>query len=92
MPGERAAPRPHCLNGYAGAWSAVGSSNLDWRSTIWNNEIDAIILGGDFGGQMEAMFRADTAASKTIDLASWRRRGLGERVRELKAKLVEELL
>ncbi len=75
-----------------GAWSAVGSSNLDWRSTIWNNEIDAIILGGDFGGQMEAMFRADTAASKTIDLASWRRRGLGERVRELKAKLVEELL
>ncbi len=75
-----------------GAWSAVGSSNLDWRSTIWNNEIDAIILGGGFGGQMEAMFRADIAASKIIDLASWRRRGLGERARELKAKLVEELL
>ena len=39
-----------------GAWSAVGSSNLDWRSTIWNNEIDAIILGEEFGGQMEAVF------------------------------------
>ncbi len=75
-----------------GAWSAVGSSNLDWRSTVWNNEIDAIILGNEFGGQMEAVFRADVAASKTIDLAAWRRRGLIERARELKAKLVEELL
>jgi cardiolipin synthase len=75
-----------------GAWSAVGSSNLDWRSTVWNNEIDAIILGPDFGGQMEAVFQADVAASKTIGLAAWRRRGLGERVRELRAKLAERLL
>ncbi len=75
-----------------GAWSAVGSSNLDWRSTVWNNEIDAIILDAGFGAEMEAVFRADVAASNTIDLASWRRRGLGERLRELQAKLVEELL
>jgi cardiolipin synthase len=75
-----------------GAWSAVGSSNLDWRSTVWNNEIDAIILGPIFGGEMEAVFRADLTASHEIDLAHWRDRGLGERIRELKAKLVEELL
>lgn len=75
-----------------GAWSAVGSSNLDWRSTIWNNEIDAIILDTDFGQQMEAVFRADVAASKTIDPTEWRHRGLGERVQELEAKLIEELL
>jgi cardiolipin synthase len=75
-----------------GDWSAVGSSNLDWRSTLWNNEIDAIILGAEFGARMEAVFQADVAASHTIDLAAWRRRGIGERVQELKAKLVEELL
>ncbi len=75
-----------------GMWSAVGSSNLDWRSTVWNNEIDAIILGTDFGGRLEAVFRADIADSRTIDLAHWRRRSLLERLRELKAKLVEELL
>ena len=75
-----------------GAWVAVGSSNLDWRSTVWNNEIDAIILGADFGSQMEAVFRNDVAASKTIALAAWRDRGLGERLHELKAKMVEELL
>ncbi len=75
-----------------GAWSAIGSSNLDWRSTVWNNEIDAIILGPEFGAQMEAMFQADVAASHTIDLAAWRQRGIGERLREMKAKLVETLL
>lgn len=41
---------------------------------------------------MEAVFQSDVAASKTIDLAAWRRRGLGELVREVKAKLVERLL
>lgn len=75
-----------------GAWSAVGSSNLDWRSTVWNNEIDAIILGEEFGGKMEALFRQDVAASHEITLAAWRRRGLGSRLQEWQAKLVEVLL
>ena len=75
-----------------GAWTAVGSSNLDWRSTVWNNEIDAIILGQDFGSQMETMFKGDVAKSRTITLENWRRRGVGERFREIKAKLVEQLL
>jgi len=70
----------------------VGSSNLDWRSTVWNNEIDAVILGAGFGGRMEAMFAADVAASRTISLAAWRRRGLGERLREMEARLVRRLL
>ena len=75
-----------------GAWSAVGSSNLDWRSTVWNNEIDAIILGEEFGGRMEALFRHDVAASRSIDLETWRSRGLGQRLQEIGAKLVETLL
>ncbi len=75
-----------------GQWSAVGSSNLDWRSTVWNNEIDAIILGPEFGARMEAMFKGDVAASHAIDLQSWHRRGVGERFREFRAKIVEALL
>ena len=75
-----------------GAWSAVGSSNLDWRSAIWNNEIDAIILGAEFGGAMEAMFADDVQASHTVTLEAWRRRGLGERFQELRAKVVKTLL
>jgi cardiolipin synthase A/B len=75
-----------------GMWSAIGSSNLDWRSTVWNNEIDAIVLGTAIGGQMEALFQDDLAASKTITLARWQRRSVLERVREIKARVVEELL
>lgn len=75
-----------------GAWTAIGSSNLDWRSTVWNNEIDAIILGSDIGGQMERVFQSDVDASKPIDLEQWRNRGIVERFHEMKSHLVEKLL
>ena len=75
-----------------GAWSAVGSSNLDWRSTVLNNEIDAIILGSQFGVQMEVMFARDVAASHTITLAEWRDRSLLERIKEWRSELIQELL
>ena len=75
-----------------GAWSAIGSSNLDWRSTVWNNEIDAIILGPEFGTQMETLFTADVATSTPVTIQAWQNRGLPERARELRAKLIERLL
>ena len=75
-----------------GQWSAVGSSNLDWRSTVWNNEIDAIILGSLFGQRMETVFEADERTSRRVTLAAWRHRGLVERLREMEAGLVAELL
>ena len=75
-----------------GAWSAVGSSNLDWRSVVWNNEIDAVIIDRAFGAKMEAMFADDVAASRTIDPAAWRSRPLGERLDEWGAQFVQSLL
>lgn len=75
-----------------GAWSAIGSSNLDWRSTLWNNEIDAILLDYGFGAQMETVFTADARASREVTFSQWRARGLMERLREMKAKLLEQLL
>ena len=75
-----------------GAWSAIGSSNLDWRSTVWNNEIDAIILNAEFGKRMEALFQIDLSASKTVEFSAWQHRSLEEHVQELKARLVERFL
>ncbi len=75
-----------------GIWSVVGSSNLDWRSTVSNNEIDAVVIGRSFGQQMEAMFQNDEAHSKQVTLQAWRHRGLGERLRELKAQTVQMFL
>ena len=73
-------------------WSTVGSSNLDWRSTILNNEIDAVILGRDFGMRMEAMFREDIRASRRITPEAWSQRGIGERLGETWARMLEVLL
>jgi cardiolipin synthase A/B len=39
-----------------GVWSTIGSTNLDWRSFLHNDEINAAILGRDFARQMDAMF------------------------------------
>ncbi|WP_458232788.1 phospholipase D-like domain-containing protein [Roseateles sp. P5_E8] len=75
-----------------GVLSSVGSSNLDWRSIVGNNEIDVIVLGDDFGDQMQALFSRDLAASQRIEAASWARRGLGPRLLESLARLIEPLL
>ncbi|HEY4040965.1 MAG TPA: phospholipase D-like domain-containing protein [Rhodopila sp.] len=68
-------------------WTVIGSSNLDRRSVVFNNEVDAVILGHDTAGQVEAVMRRFMAASREIDLARWRNRSFGERVDEWKARL-----
>ena len=42
-----------------GVWSTVGSTNLDWLSQSVNQEINAVVLGQEFGTQMKAMFDKD---------------------------------
>ena len=75
-----------------GAWSAVGSSNLDARSVIFNNELDALILDTAFGKKLEAMFGNDLAASREIDKRQWARRPFRERLDEWWARLVQIFL
>ncbi|MBB6250913.1 phospholipase D-like domain-containing protein [Nitrospirillum iridis] len=75
-----------------GDWSTVGSSNLDWRSVAFNNEINAVVLGAGFGQEMETMFQRDLRHAKAIDPQAWSRRGLGERLGEWGARLVEQVL
>jgi cardiolipin synthase A/B len=70
-----------------GVWSCVGSSNLDWRSALDNDEINAVILGREFAQQMQSAFAADMAASEVIDLAGWQRRPVLQRLKEVAARL-----
>lgn len=72
-----------------GVWSTVGSTNLDLRSFIHNDEVNAIILSREFAARMEEAFAEDLAASKAILLEDWRRRPLGERLKEAGARLWE---
>jgi cardiolipin synthase A/B len=70
-----------------GVWSTIGSSNLDVRSFLHNDEINAVVLGGEFAMQMEVMFAADLAESEQILLRDWRRRSLWLRVKERVARI-----
>jgi cardiolipin synthase len=75
-----------------GVWSCVGSSNLDWRSALDNDEINAVILGREFAQQMQAAYITDIAASQAIDLESWSRRSLVDRFKEMTARVWGRLL
>ena len=70
-----------------GVWSTVGSTNLDWRSFVNNQEINAVMLGQNFGAQMKKMFDQDLASSKQLTLQDWRRRSIGARIKERSARL-----
>jgi cardiolipin synthase len=75
-----------------GIWSCVGSSNLDWRSALDNDEINAVILGREFAQQMQAAYDKDIAASEAIELESWERRSLLLRLKEVTARVWGRLL
>jgi cardiolipin synthase len=72
-----------------GVWSTVGSTNLDWRSFLHNQELTAVILGSEFGVKMRAAFERDLADSDPITLEAWERRPIGVRVKEMFARLWE---
>ena len=66
-----------------GVWATVGSTNLDWRSFLHNHELNVVVLGAEFGKQLQAMFARDLAASEEITLEKWQQRGLQLRLKEL---------
>jgi cardiolipin synthase len=70
-----------------GVWTAIGSSNLDRRSVVFNNEVDAIILGADTASQVEALLQRDMLMSEEVTLQAWGHRPLDERLNELKARV-----
>ena len=75
-----------------GVWSCVGSSNLDWRSFLDNDEVNAVVLGREFAGQMETMFARDLSYSQAIDPAAWERRSLVLRIKEWWASTYQRAL
>ena len=72
-----------------GVWATVGSTNLDWRSFLHNQELNAVVLGPEFGKQVQAMFDKDLALSDRITLQEWQSRGLDLRIKEGFARVWE---
>ncbi|WP_077035631.1 phosphatidylserine/phosphatidylglycerophosphate/cardiolipin synthase family protein [Pelomonas sp. KK5] len=74
-----------------GVVASVGSSNLDQRSFTGNNEINAVVIGEDFGAAMRRMFEQDLKDSREITQAAWRSRSLWQRSKEFFARVFERL-
>jgi cardiolipin synthase A/B len=67
----------------------VGSSNLDWRSFLYNEELNAVVLGWGFGREMEAMFDDDLRGSVQIEREAWARRPMDVRMKEWVGRMWE---
>nr|WP_217900118.1 cardiolipin synthase [Noviherbaspirillum humi] len=71
-----------------GVWSTIGSTNLDIRSFLHNDEINAVILSTDFADRMEALFQRDVLESDQILPEQWSQRGMFQRMREWSTRLL----
>lgn len=72
-----------------GAWSTIGSANIDRRSFIHNYEINVVVIDPAFGRDMEAAFNEDLRDSKEVSLKQWRKRPWRDRIREWMSRLTE---
>jgi cardiolipin synthase A/B len=73
-----------------GAWSVVGSANMDVRSKELNEENVLGILDEGFAREMEATYFEDLKKAQEIRLEEWRRRGSWQKVKERVAVLFAE--
>ncbi|HEY0340867.1 MAG TPA: phospholipase D-like domain-containing protein [Steroidobacteraceae bacterium] len=73
-------------------WSIIGSSNFDHRSVLFNDELDAVVLGKETGERLAAIFTADLQHAEAIDPRQWARRSAVEHLRESFWRLWEQLL
>ena len=74
-------------------WSAIGSSNFDHRSVLFNDEVEAIVLGAETAGELEKIFTDGMKISTRIDARTWEdNRSLPERFRGFFSRTLESLL
>jgi cardiolipin synthase len=75
-----------------GVWSIVGSSNFDHRSVLFNDEVDAVVIGDRTGSQLEQYFQQDLQQAHRVDPNAWRHRPLSRRIDEQFWRLWQQLL
>jgi cardiolipin synthase A/B len=75
-----------------GVWSAVGSSNFDHRSVLYNDEVDAVVLGENTASELESVFEEDAAGAREIRLEEWRNRPMTDRLVDFFQRSLQHLL
>jgi cardiolipin synthase len=70
-----------------GAWSTIGSANIDYRSFLHNYELNVMVIDPAFGRDMESAFNEDLRDSKEVTLEQWHHRPISDRIKEWAARL-----
>jgi len=65
-----------------GVWSTVGSANLNHRTWLLDQEVNAMIFGESFAKQMDEQFASDRARCKAITKELWDQRPRWRRIIE----------
>lgn len=65
-----------------GVWSVIGSSNIDQRSVVFNDESDVVIVGEKTAADLEALFTQDASTAEEITLNTWKKRPIGEKFKD----------
>jgi len=75
-----------------GAWSSVGSTNLDNRSFTLNDELNLAVYDAGVAGQLEQVFERDLQHARRVEYADWAKRSLTTRLQEYLILPVRDLL
>jgi cardiolipin synthase len=68
---------------FDGAWSVVGSTNLDNRSFGIYDEVNVALLDPQIASRLTGDFEQDAGESKKVTLEDWKERPLSERLMEM---------
>ncbi|MGH7123555.1 MAG: phospholipase D-like domain-containing protein, partial [Stellaceae bacterium] len=75
-----------------GVWSVVGSSNFDHRSVLFNDEVDAVVLGRATASALQDILDSEAGQAVAVNREAWSRRSLGNRLDEQFGRLWQSLL
>lgn len=66
-----------------GAWSTVGTANLDRLSMTGNYEVNVEFIDAAMAAEMERVFLTDLRGAEELTLQEWERRGVHKKLTEL---------
>ena len=75
-----------------GVWSVIGSSNFDQRSVLFNDEVDAVVLGRGTAEALGKVFAEDLRQARRVDPVAWASRPLGKRLKEWMSRGIAAML
>ena len=75
-----------------GVWSMIGSSNVDHRGVVFNDEVDAVVIGSATADELDAIYADARRTAGAIDLKSWNHRSILAKGKEVFAGIWQNML